>query len=121
MNHESTRTIESSVCAGVTFTISRMTLGRRLEMLRHVRDKVKKLEFHQAGDSLEDTLNGGLLTCEIEKIYLEWGLRGLDGLTIDGEPASKELLIEGGPERLTKEIIEAVKSEIFLTESERKN
>ncbi len=98
-----------------------MTLGRRLEMIRQVKERAKRLEFHQAGNSLEDVLSSSLLTCEIERIYFEWGLSNVEGLEIDGEPANKESLYESGPEQLCKEVIEAVKAEIFLTESERKN
>ena len=90
-------------------------------MIQQVKERAKKLEFHQAGDSLEDILGSSLLTCEIERIYLEWGLIGVEGLEIDGAPATKESLFDCGPEPLCKEIIEAVKSEIFLTELERKN
>lgn len=121
MNYESTKMIQSAKCPGVRLTIRRMTLGRRLEMIRHVKERAKRLEFHQAGDSLEDVLSSSLLACEIERIYLEWGLIGVEGLEIDGAPATKESLYESGPEHLCKEVIEAVKSEIFLTESERKN
>ena len=121
MNYESTKTIPSAVYPGVRITIRRMTLGRRLEMIRQVKERAKRLEFHQAGDSLEDVLSSSLLTCEIERIYFEWGLSNVEGLEIDGEPANKESLYESGPEQLCKEVIEAVKAEIFLTESERKN
>ena len=121
MNYTSTATIESESCPGVTFTVRRMTLGRRMEMMRQVRDRARKLEFHKAGDSLEDAMNGSLLVSEIEELYLDWGLIGIDGLEIDGLPASKERLIPDGPESLCKEIISAVKAEVFLSETERKN
>ena len=108
MEYESTKTIPSNTFPGVLITIRRMTLGRRLEMIQQVKERAKKLEFHQAGDSLEDNLSSSLLAGEIERLYLDWGLHGVEGLEIDGAPATKESLFESGPEQLCKEIIEAV-------------
>jgi hypothetical protein len=45
----------------------------------------------------------------------------VEGLTIDGKPATKESLIERGPEILTDEILNCVRNEISLAEPERKN
>ena len=111
VTYESTITQPSSVCPGVQFTIRRMTLGRRMEMVRQVRECAKALEFHQAGTGLDDSLGAGLVACEIERIYLNWGLAGLQGLEIDGSPATTASLIESGPEPLCKEIAAAIKAE----------
>ncbi|MFL6546033.1 MAG: hypothetical protein ACJ8LM_12750 [Candidatus Udaeobacter sp.] len=56
-----------------------------------------------------------------KKLYLEWGLAQIDGLTIDGNPAGVELLISKGPELLCDEIVAKIRAEIGLTEEERKN
>lgn len=121
MTYTSTTKLESQICTGVQFTIRRMTLGRRLEMIRQVRDRAKRLTFHIAGDSLEDSMNTNLLVSEIEELYLEWGLVAIEGLQIDGLTADKHLLVSSGPELLCKEIISAIKAEVFLSEAERKN
>ena len=121
MTYTSTTKLESQICTGVQFTIRRMTLGRRLEMIRQVRDRAKRLTFHIAGDSLEDSMNTSLLVSEIEELYLEWGLVAIEGLQIDGLTADRSLLVSSGPELLCKEIIAAIKAEVFLSEAERKN
>jgi hypothetical protein len=58
---------------------------------------------------------------EVEKIHLEWGLEGVEGLEIDGKAATVEDLIAKGPETLTQEIVRAIRSECGLSEAERKN
>jgi hypothetical protein len=90
-------------------------------MIRQVRDRAKRLDFHKAGDSLEDSLGTSLVASEIEQIYLEWGMVSIEGLKIDGVDADKDLLVAAGPEQLCLEVIDAIKAEVFLSESERKN
>jgi hypothetical protein len=74
-----------------------------------------------AGGNVEDKVEAALITREIEQIYLEWGLKELAGLSIDGEPATVTSLVAAGPEELAAEIVEAIKSEIYMSEDERKN
>ena len=121
MQHISTITKSSAVCTGVSYSIKRMTFGRRLELIRRAGDLAKRLEFHSAGTSFEDQAERGILTGEINKLYLNWALIEVRGLEIDGVPAKPETLIDDGPEELCQEIIEAVKAECFLTGEERKN
>ncbi len=121
MNHESLKTIDSGTSPGVRFTVRRMTLGRRLDMVSKLKERTKQLEFHNAGDSTQDALSGSLLACEIDRIYLDWGLESIDGLLIDGAAATTASLFDSGPETLCKEIIGAIKSEVFLGHDERKN
>lgn len=90
-------------------------------MMRLVRDLAKRLEFHAAGTNAADESEQGILTSEINTLYLTWGLVEIDGLEIDGRPASTACMIEDGPETLCHEIIASVKSECFLSEDERKN
>jgi hypothetical protein len=52
---------------------------------------------------------------------VEWGLAELEGLSIDGQAATVELLIDKGPEELVDEIVSALQAEIGLSEEERKN
>jgi hypothetical protein len=62
-----------------------------------------------------------LLASEIDKLYLEWGLIRVNGIDLDGEPASKEKLIASGPEDLCREILAAIRRECGLSEEQRKN
>ena len=52
---------------------------------------------------------------------MEWGLLGIDGLTIDGEAADAASVIERGPEALCREIVHEIRRECGLTDEERKN
>ncbi|MFL6451368.1 MAG: hypothetical protein ACJ746_27380 [Bryobacteraceae bacterium] len=74
----------------------------------------------RAGDALEQS-QATLADLLARKVYLEWGIADLDGLTIDGSPASIQDLIERGPEGLCEEIANAIQSELNLSEEERKN
>jgi len=54
-------------------------------------------------------------------MYLRWGLREVTGLSIDGEAATHELLLERGPESLVREILTSIKAECGLNQEEAKN
>jgi hypothetical protein len=62
-----------------------------------------------------------LLKAEVGRLYLNWGLRGIAGLEVDGAEATPELLAEAGPESLFQEALAAVRAEAGLTGAERKN
>jgi hypothetical protein len=119
--YESTVAIQSSSFPGVNFSVNRISFGRRMELCRRIREIGQKLEFLDAGDNFREKVEANLLSHEIDQIYLEWGLAGIEGLTIDGETANLELVIAKGPEALTKEIVEAVKAQCGLTGEQRKN
>jgi hypothetical protein len=121
MRYESTRTISSEVIEGVRFTIARMTFGRRIDLMRRVRQLSARMEFARAGAGTEDAIEASLLGAEIDELYLRWGLTAIHGLDIDGRAANVDSLIAAGPEPLCREIITAVKRECSLTEEERKN
>jgi len=121
MNYETTRTINSETCIGVTFSVHRMSFGRRMELTRRVRELSHRLEFSQAGADLKDKIDAALLAAEIDRLYVEWGLVRIDGLELDDAPATPESLFESGPEQLCREAIAAVKAECGLSEEERKN
>ncbi len=122
MIYESTVAIESEGCPGVKFTVRRMSFGRRLELARSVRDKLGRLEFLSAGEKgTAEEAEAALLACEIDRQYAEWGLASVEGLEIDGEPATPQSLLNGGPESLVSEVLEAVYREAGLNGEERKN
>jgi len=121
MQYASTVTLSSKVMEGVRFTIARMSFGRRIELTRRIRELGRKLEYLEAGEDLKEKIEAGedlkekieatLLTQEVERLYLEWGLRGIEGLEIDGRPATPETVIAEGPEELCREIVAAIRSE----------
>jgi hypothetical protein len=118
---ESRKVVVSERLSGVKFVIARMTFGRRLELMRRVRDLAARLEFFEAGRDVGNEMEASLLAAEIDRLYLLWGLEEIHGLELDGQPATAESLIERGPEELFVEALAAVKSECGLSENERKN
>jgi hypothetical protein len=99
-----------------------MSFGRRLELTRRVRELLGRLRFTAAGEGdSQEQAEAALLGGEIDREYLSWGLDAVEGLAIDGAPATAEGLIERGPEELVREALEAVRREAGLNEDERKN
>lgn len=121
MEYWSKLTHRSESHPGVEYTIQRMSLGRRIDLGQRVRELGLKLEFLRAGDTMREQVEAGVLQNEIDRLYLDWGLIGVKGLKIDDVEAGPPLLIERGPESLTREILEAIKMELDLSEDERKN
>ena len=118
---ESRKTVASQTRSGVEFVIARMSFGRRLELMRRVRDLAARLEFFEAGREARNEMEASLLGGEIDRLYLLWGLEEIHGLELDGAAATAESLIEIGPEELFAEALAAVKTECGLNENERKN
>jgi hypothetical protein len=121
VNHESTVRYASTTLPGVDFSVRRMSFARRLELLRPLRDIANRLEYCRAGQTEGDRLEASMLEAEIQRVLLEWGVAGIEGLTIDGQPADVAALIAAGPEHLAREIAGRVREQTFLAESERKN
>ncbi len=110
----------SRLMPGVRFGIRRVSLRQRIELNRRVKELTVKHEFLRAGDTsgqLEATFSDLLVT----ELYLEWGLEEIEGLSINGQKATVELLIAFGPESLANEIGEIIQAESALTDDERKN
>jgi hypothetical protein len=112
---------QSTCRPGVSYTVHRISLARRMDLSRRIREISQKAQFLEAGNELQDKIEANLLANEIEATYLRWGLVRLDGLYIDGEAATVESLIEKGPEDLAREIIGEIKSQCGLSDAERKN
>lgn len=121
MTYESTFIVQSKTAPGVELTVRRTSVARRLALLRKVRELVARLEYYQAGAKLEDKLEAGIASAEIERLYVVWGVGKVAGLTIDGVPADPELMVEHGPEDLVREAASLVRSQLGLSEEERKN
>jgi len=121
-HHYASYSEHDAECApGVRYRIARMSFARRLELVRRVRDLAQKIEFLDAGGETRDRIESSVLGAEVDRMYLEWGLQSVEGLTIDGEPATPALMIEKGPESLANEIAGRIRSECHLTGDERKN
>jgi hypothetical protein len=118
---QSRRTIASKTAPGVEFVIARMTFGRRVELMKRVRDLAMRLEYFEAGREEKNRIEASLLSAQIDRLYVEWGVEQILGLEIDGEPATPLSLVDSGPEDLFHEALEAVRAECGLNEQERKN
>jgi hypothetical protein len=113
--------IPSVARPGVEFVIARMTFGRRIELMRRVRNLAKQLEYFEAGHDAKNGMEASLLAAEIDRLYVAWGVEAVNGLVIDGAPADVAALADAGPEELFVEALQAVKAECGLNETERKN
>ncbi|MGB9606373.1 MAG: hypothetical protein ACPL88_10915 [Bryobacteraceae bacterium] len=121
MEYQSHKIIESRSFPGVRLKIRRISFGRRIELMRRVSELAAKAEFLEAGGDPREKLGAKLLASEIDRIYLEWGLADVEGLAIDGEPATPEKLVASGPEAICGEALQAIKGELGLDEQEEKN
>jgi hypothetical protein len=118
---QSNKTVASEVIPGVEFVIARMTFGRRLELMKRVRDLAARLEYFDAGREEKNRIEASLLGAQLDRLYIQWGLEEIRSLELDGEAATPQLLIDKGPEDLFQEILAAIKNECGLNEQERKN
>lgn len=121
MIYESVVIVESQVVRGVTFTVAKMSFGRRTELMRQVRELARRMEFLEAGEDLGQKMDAALLRVEIDRLYVRWGLREISGLELDGMGATPESLAEAGPEELFREAVSAVRRQAGLSAEERKN
>ena len=118
---QSTTSVASEACPGVEFVIARISFGRRLELMKRVREMAVRLEYFDAGREEKNRIEASLLGAQLDRMYIEWGLEGVRGLEIDGETATPVSLVERGPEELFQEALAAVKAECGLSDEQRKN
>jgi len=121
MTYDSVTVVESQVAPGVTFAVARMSFGRRVELMRKVRELARRMELLEAGKEPGDRMDAAMLQAEIDRLFLAWGLRSITGLQVDGREASPDSLAEAGPEDLFREALSAVRAETGLNEEQRKN
>jgi len=112
--------LDSKTFRGVRYAIRRISLGQRIELTRKARELSLQNEFLRAGDAT-DQLEAAFSELLVRRMYLEWGLVSVEGLRIDGRPATPQSIAAHGPEPLADEIIESLRAELGLTEEERKN
>ena len=120
LEYGSVRWFPSALFAGVRYGVRRISLGQRIELTRAVRELLHNEEFLRAGDS-GDQLEASLADLLVRKLYLQWGLAGIEGFRIDGEAATPQVLVDAGPEQLSEEIAARIQAELGLSEEERKN
>ena len=118
---ESSAWFDAETHAGVRFRVARISVARRIELARRIREIGRGIEFLATGQDPREKLEAAVLTAEIDRVYLEWGLEEIRGLAIDGDPATPAALIEKGPLDLAKEMLSRIKRECGLNEDERKN
>jgi hypothetical protein len=121
MEYTSIEVVPSALAPGVTYTIAKMSFGRRVELTRQIRELASRKEFLEAGVTNEEKVEAALLASEIDRTYLLWGLKKIAGLVLDGSPATPETLAGSGPEELFREALGAIKRQCGLSEAERKN
>jgi hypothetical protein len=121
VTYQSTFQAASSAHPGVTLTIRRVSVARRLELLKTIRDLAARMEFYKAGAGLDDKLEASIASAEVESVYVVWGVTKIEGLTIDGVDATPDSLVAVGPEDLVREAATLVRSQLGLSEDERKN
>lgn len=120
-NYESVIWFNAEARAGVRYAVARISFGRRIELARQIREVARKAEFLEAGKDAREKLEAAVIGAEVDRVYLETGLVGIEGLNIDGEPATPALIIDRGPVNLAAEILSHIKAECGLSEDERKN
>src|SRR5436189_2906976 len=121
MTYESAVEVESKIAPGVRFTVAKMSFGRRMELMRRIRELGRRMEFFEAGQQPGEKMDAALLRAEIDRLYLTWGLRAVSGLVLDGGHADPELLAEAGPEELVRKATAAVRAEAEMTHAGRTN
>ena len=119
--HRSSEWHEAESRPGVRYRISRISVGKRIELARRIREIGRRAEFLEASNEPREKLEATVISSEIDRAYLEWGLEEIAGLTIDGEAATVAALIDKGPMDLAREILGRIRKECGLSEAERKN
>jgi len=117
----------------VFFTLNKMTEGRRINLRLSVADGTagvrqilaEKQALNTESDvaKIADLLDRltRIIEDEINPAWVRWGLHAVDGLEIDGEPATVESLIQTGPPELYAEILTAIRHAAGLSEDDQGN
>lgn len=122
MNYNSCEVFESTATPGVRLHLRRMSFGRRLELTRALRDTVERMDQALAAPAGEvRDADAAALAAEADAACLRWAVEKIEGLEIDGQPATIDSLLSAGPEELVQEILARMRAGIGLSETERKN
>src|SRR5438552_18165050 len=74
-NYETATVVESNVVRGVKFTIAKISFGRRVELMRRVRELARRLEFLEAGKEPGEKMDAAILRAEMDRLYVAWGVQ----------------------------------------------
>jgi hypothetical protein len=143
MNFESRTTIQSTLPAfeGVSFTVHTLNEPRRMKARLALADTSRRLREIAAqataavgGKSLEDPTkfspeemaaflpfserSGDIWAADVVPAWIRALLISVQGLTIDGKPATVESFIEDGPAALYAEVARHITNEAGLTKRE---
>jgi hypothetical protein len=121
VTYESAVWRESQHWPGVRFRVLRMSLMRRHRLMQELKALAPEEAFHKAHEGTTSEISAAELQARIDEQVIRTALLGIEGLSIDGEAATIESLIESGPESLAREIAEAIAEESSLNKDERKN
>ena len=116
----SVRWFDSRTIPGIRFAIRRVSLQQRMELTHRMRELSLRDDFLKSG-SPTDQLHAAENEMAARKVLITWGLLKIAHLSLDGEPATAESIVEKGPEELANEIAAAIQAELGLSESEIKN
>jgi len=89
--------------------------------MRHLRELSARLELERAENSEPAQLSAAITEAEMRRMYIEWGLKQVENLSVDGVPVSVDTLLSAGPEALCAEVADRVRDQCFLSEQQRKN
>ena len=106
---------------GVKYRVVRMSVGRRLDLTKRLRELMKQAEFLEASTVPQDKVQAAVLNGEVDQLYWGFGLEAIEGLDINGEPATPEIQYDRGPEALSREILTHIKASCTMSEAETKN
>lgn len=110
----------SKTIPGVEFAVRRVSLAGRIELTSRIRELCRGQEFKRAGGSLEQ-LDAAVTDLTVKSAYIDWGLSEVRNLRVQGRRIRTADAVCSAPECLTDEILGAIKSQLGLTEDERKN
>ena len=106
--------MQSRAVPGVSFRLRRVSFGARVELMRRIRELALRAEFLEAGGIPGETMDAALARAEMERVFVGWGVRAVEGLAVDGAAATVEALAEQGPEPLFREALGLVRAEAGL-------
>lgn len=133
---------ESTTFPGVFYTLNKMSEARRSQLRlkiaepnSQIRLKLREMEriekeYPELEARPEELMDQILALAEemdeiqmnkIDPEWIRWGLKSVEGLEIDDEPATPELLISAGPPKLFSEILGEIKAQAQLNGEEEKN
>jgi hypothetical protein len=119
-DYSSVRWFESRTIPGVSFAIRRISLQQRMDLTKRIREVSLCDDFLMSGSPSEQ-LNAAENELAVQKLLIVWGLSNVARLSLDGEPATAETIIEKAPEEFANEIVMAIRAELGLSEAEIKN